>query len=121
MTARFRVLPLFFALMLGYGCVSTGSQEITEPGRIVRIEADKSTKAEISALLQARKSDPGPAEIAIPGFGVFRAKAAYRIDGTLSVYAVVSNLTDRFYLARPDPDAMEEPGRSLSLGLSLSF
>jgi len=77
--------------------------------------------AEIETVLQAEKSDPGPAEIAIPGFGVFRAKAAYRIDGTLSVYAVVSNLTDRFYLARPDPDAMEEPGRSLSLGLSLSF
>ena len=77
--------------------------------------------AEFETIFQTKKSDPGPAEIAIPGFSIFRAKAAYRLDSALSVYAVVSNLSDRTYLARPDPEAMEEPGRSLSLGLSFSF
>jgi len=77
--------------------------------------------AEFETIFQTKKSDPGPAEIVIPGFSIFRAKAAYRLDSRLSVYAVVSNLSDRTYLARPDPEAMEEPGRSLSLGLSFSF
>jgi outer membrane protein assembly factor BamE (lipoprotein component of BamABCDE complex) len=51
MTTWFKVLPLFFVLMLGYGCVATGSHEITEPGRTAGIEAGKSTQAEVSALL----------------------------------------------------------------------
>ena len=51
MTTWFKVLPLFFVLMLGYGCVATGSQKITEPGRTAGIEAGKSTQAEVSALL----------------------------------------------------------------------
>ena len=37
--------------MLGYGCVATGSQEITEAGRTAGIEAGKATQAEVSALL----------------------------------------------------------------------
>jgi len=77
--------------------------------------------AEFETIFQTKKSDPGPAEIVIPGFSIFRAKAAYRLDSRLSVYAVISNLSDRTYLARPDPEAMEEPGRSLSLGLTFSF
>ena len=51
MTMWFKVFPLFFVLMLGYGCVSTGSQEITEAGRTAKIEAGKATQAEVSALL----------------------------------------------------------------------
>ena len=78
-------------------------------------------QADLTFVLRREVLERTDAVSATAGFGVFRAKAAYRIDGTLSVYAVVSNLTDRFYLARPDPDAMEEPGRSLGLGLSFSF
>ena len=51
MTRWFRFLTLCFVLMLGYGCVTTGSQEITEAGRTAGIEAGKSTQAEVSALL----------------------------------------------------------------------
>ena len=50
MTTWFKVLPLIFVLMLGYGCVATGSQEITAAGRTAGIEAGKSTQAEVSAL-----------------------------------------------------------------------
>ena len=51
MTTWFKVLPLFFVLLLGYGCVATGSQGITEAGRTAGIETGKSTRAEVSALL----------------------------------------------------------------------
>jgi hypothetical protein len=51
MTTWFKVLPLCFVLMLGYGCVTTGSQEITEPGRTAGIEMGKATRAEVCALL----------------------------------------------------------------------
>jgi hypothetical protein len=51
MTTWFKVLSLFFVLMLGYGCVATGSREITEAGRTTGIEAGKATQAEVSALL----------------------------------------------------------------------
>ncbi|MBP1766808.1 MAG: hypothetical protein H6P98_923, partial [Candidatus Aminicenantes bacterium] len=32
-----------------------------------------------------------------------------------------SNIFDESYLARPDPESVEEPGRNLVLGLSYSF
>ncbi len=51
MTTWFKVFPLFFFLLLGYGCVATGSQEINAAGRTAGIEAGKSTQAEVSALL----------------------------------------------------------------------
>lgn len=51
LTTWFKVLPLIFTLMLGSGCVATGSQEIAAAGRTAGIEAGKSTQAEVSALL----------------------------------------------------------------------
>ena len=51
MTTWFKVFPLFCFLLVGYGCVATGSLEITEAGRTAGIEAGKSTQAEVSALL----------------------------------------------------------------------
>ncbi len=52
MSKRFKLLPVIGALLLLiYGCVSTGSRGIMDPERLARIEADKSTKAEVSALL----------------------------------------------------------------------
>lgn len=51
MTTWFKVLALFLVLPVGYGCVATGSQEITAAGRTAGIEEGKSTRAEISALL----------------------------------------------------------------------
>jgi hypothetical protein len=51
MTTWFKVFPLFFALLLEYGCVATGSQEIAAAGRTAGIETGKTTRAEVSALL----------------------------------------------------------------------
>ncbi len=76
--------------------------------------------AEVTAVLQARKSDPGPAEIAIPSYGVFNFKACWAIH-PFSLFLVAGNLTDRVYLGRADPEAMEEPGRGFKLGASYRF
>ena len=76
--------------------------------------------AELSGILQAAKDDPGPAEIAIPACQVFQLKANYFLY-PVNFYVVVGNLFNETYLGRPDPEAMEEPGRGLLLGLRYSF
>ena len=76
--------------------------------------------AELSGVLQAKKDDPGPAEIPIPSCRVFQFKANYFLH-PVNFYLVVGNLFDASYLGRPDPEAVEEPGRSLRIGLSYSF
>ncbi len=76
---------------------------------------------EINTTLQQEKKKPGPAEIAIPGYGVVNIKASYLYNSALRIYLVLSNLLNKNYLARPDPDSVEEPGRNFIFGLSYSF
>ena len=77
--------------------------------------------AEVDAMFRLRKDNPGPAEIAIPASTVVNARAAYRVSPSLSFYARLGNLFDATYIARPDAEAMEEPGRSLTLGAAFAF
>ena len=76
---------------------------------------------EARLLVQAGKDEPGPAEIAIPGYRVLDLKAGWTIGASLSLYVRLANLFDELYLGRPDSEAMEEPGRNLGLGLAWSF
>jgi len=76
--------------------------------------------AELTGVLQADKDDPGPAEISIPASQVFQLKANYFFY-PVNIYLVVGNLFNSSYLGRPDPEAMEEPGRGFMIGLSYSF
>jgi len=76
--------------------------------------------AELSGVLQAKKENPGPAEIVIPACQVFQLKANYFLY-PVNIYLVVGNLFNETYLGRPDPEAMEEPGRGAIIGLSYSF
>jgi len=76
---------------------------------------------EADGIWQAEKDEPGPAEIAIDGYEVVNLKAAYALGSSLSLYLRVGNLFNETFLARPDSEAMEEPGRSASFGLSFSF
>jgi outer membrane protein assembly factor BamE (lipoprotein component of BamABCDE complex) len=46
-----KILSISLALMLVQACVSTGTQEITDPGRTGGLAAGKSTQAEVSAVL----------------------------------------------------------------------
>jgi hemoglobin/transferrin/lactoferrin receptor protein len=78
---------------------------------------------EINATLQLRKDDMGPDEMlfALPGYEVVNLKASYYYNRSFRFYLLLSNLMNRAYIARPDPDAVEEPGRNLVLGLNYSF
>ncbi len=77
--------------------------------------------AEINTTLQQKKKDPGPAEVEIPGYGLVNLKASFLSVQNFRLYFILSNLLNKYYLARPDPDGIEEPGRSLILGMSYSF
>lgn len=46
-----KILSIPLALMLVQACVSTGAQEITDPGLTGKLAAGKSTRAEVSAVL----------------------------------------------------------------------
>jgi len=78
---------------------------------------------EINATLQLRKDDMGPDEMLfdLPGYEVVNLKASYYYNKSFRFYLLLSNLMDRAYLARPDADAVEEPGRNLIFGMSYSF
>jgi hypothetical protein len=43
------------------------------------------------------------------------------LNPSLSFYVLVSNLLDNDYFARPDSEAILEPGRSLNVGVAFSF
>ena len=76
--------------------------------------------AEINGLFQGGKNDPGPAEIAIGACRVFSFKANY-FWTPFNIYLTVVNLFNAAYVGRPDPEAVEETGRSLVFGLTYSF
>jgi hemoglobin/transferrin/lactoferrin receptor protein len=78
---------------------------------------------EINATLQLKKDDMGPDEMLsdLPGYEVVNLKASYYYNKSFRFYLLLSNLLDRAYLARPDADAVEEPGRNLIFGMSYSF
>ncbi len=76
---------------------------------------------EARLLIQSAKDEPGPAEIAIPGYEVLDLKAAWAIGPSLNLYLKLANLFDALYLGRPDSEAVEEPGRSLGVSLAWTF
>ena len=59
-------------------------------------------------------------KIAINACRVFSFKANY-FWTSFNIYLTVVNLFNSAYVGRPDPEAVEEPGRSLVFGLSYSF
>lgn len=76
---------------------------------------------ELNSLLQRKKDNPGPAEIPIKGVEVFQLKVRYDFNSSWNFYLVLANAFNKYYFGRPDPEAMEEPGRNLLLGISYSF
>jgi hypothetical protein len=48
-------------------------------------------------------------------------KATYALGSSLSLYLRLGNLFNETFLARPDSEAMEEPGRSAGFGLAFAF
>lgn len=76
---------------------------------------------QVNTTFQQEKADPGPAEVEIPAFAVVNLKASYQFGHRLSLYFVLSNLFNVAYLARPDREAVEEPGRNFLFGLNYHF
>jgi hemoglobin/transferrin/lactoferrin receptor protein len=77
--------------------------------------------AEISVHVQSAKKNPGPAEIAIPAYETVNLRFGWTPSESVRFHALLSNLFDKTYIARPDAEAVFEPGRALGVGLSFSF
>jgi outer membrane receptor protein involved in Fe transport len=76
---------------------------------------------ELTGLFQDKKDQPGPSEIAIPSYELFNLKISYQLNSYARFYLRINNLFDKLYLARPDPDSREEPGRNIVVGLNFSY
>jgi hemoglobin/transferrin/lactoferrin receptor protein len=76
---------------------------------------------ELNGTVQEKIDDPGPAEIPIPGAQYLNLEASCFLAPSLNVYFVLSNLFNAAYLARPDPEAREEPGRNFLFGVRFVF
>lgn len=75
---------------------------------------------EIEAVFQLHKRNPGPAEITTAGSEVVDLRADYAW-GPLTFYAALINVFDAAFIARPDSEAMIEPGRNLRAGVAYAF
>lgn len=76
--------------------------------------------AELSGTYRLRKGTPGPDEIEIAGSEIVNLRTGYRWS-SFEFFMSLANIFNAAYLARPDPDAMEEPGRNLKIGFVYSF
>ncbi|NTU50965.1 MAG: TonB-dependent receptor [Candidatus Aminicenantes bacterium] len=76
--------------------------------------------AEINATVCLAKTDPGPAEIAVPSAELVNLKASYLWRG-LELRVMLGNLFNATYVSRADAEAMVEPGRNLRLSVAYAF
>lgn len=76
---------------------------------------------ELEGTWNAEKSDPGPAEISIPSSRYVDFQVSYFSGQAFQLYFLVSNVFNELYLARPDPESVEEPGRNFLFGVSYTF
>jgi outer membrane receptor protein involved in Fe transport len=76
---------------------------------------------EVEGTWKRKKASPGPAEISIPSARYFDFQASYFVGPAFRFYFLVSNIFDESYLARPDPESVEEPGRNFLFGISYAF
>jgi len=75
---------------------------------------------EANVTFQAKKDNPGPAEIAIPAYEYVQLRASYNY-GQVSVFCLVQNALNKTFLGRPDPSAVSEPARSFVIGVRYAF
>lgn len=75
---------------------------------------------EVTGVFQAKKDNPGPAEISIPSYEYFQTRISYDFR-QVSVFGLVQNAFNKTYLGRPDPSAVFEPGRTYILGVRYAF
>jgi outer membrane receptor protein involved in Fe transport len=76
---------------------------------------------EVEGTWQQKKASPGPAEIGIPSARSVDFQASYFFGSALQFYFLISNIFNESYLARSDPESVEEPGRNFLFGVSYAF
>ena len=81
----------------------------------------RSLSLEVSGFHQAKKDNPGAAEIAIPAYTCFQARAGYHLNPALGFFVQVKNALNETFFGRPDPDGVYEPGRSFIIGARYGF
>ena len=81
----------------------------------------KRLSLEVSARHLLEKTNPGPAEIRIPACTLVDIKTSFYLPPSFNLHLLVSNAFNVLYLGRPDPDAPQDPGRNVSIGLNYSF
>ncbi len=73
------------------------------------------------ATLFLAKDDPGPTEVARPGYELVDLGGGYRMSERFEVRLSVRSATDPRYFGSPDESADRSPGRTLALGISGKF
>jgi iron complex outermembrane receptor protein len=76
---------------------------------------------EVNWLGAAALRRPGPAEIAVPAYGITDLKAGCYFSNRLFLFAKVANLFNRIYYANADPDIPLARGCDFSVGLNLNL
>lgn len=77
--------------------------------------------AQVRGAAYSGDSNPGPTEIATPGYGLFDLGGGYRLAEWVELQAYVRNLFDRRYPVSPDPRAVLAPGISATFTAFLRF
>jgi outer membrane receptor protein involved in Fe transport len=111
-----------FATLKGESAVTGTAVNDVPPMRLVlgsRVWVRR-LSLEATGIFQSRKDNPGPAEIAIPASRLVNLRTSYAFRA-VTVYVQANNLLNETYLARPDPEAMEEPRRGFVFGVSYTF
>ncbi|KAB2961839.1 MAG: TonB-dependent receptor [Thermoanaerobaculia bacterium] len=67
------------------------------------------------------KDDPGPTELARPGFTLLDLGGGWNFTDRLELRVAVSNALDRRYFGSPDESADRSPGRTVTAGLTGRF
>jgi hemoglobin/transferrin/lactoferrin receptor protein len=87
----------------------------------VRKDFGRKAFVQARAAFYAEDDEPGPTEVAMPGWNVFDVSAGYRFDERFEIRFLGRNLFDESYPVSPDARAVLAPGISGILSLHVSL
>jgi outer membrane receptor protein involved in Fe transport len=87
----------------------------------VRKDFGRKAFVQARAAFYAEDDEPGPTEVAMPGWNVFDVSAGYRFDERFEIRFLGRNLFDESYPVSSDARAVLAPGISGILSLHVSL
>lgn len=78
----------------------------------VRKELGSRAFLQLRGALHGADDEPGPSEVAVPGYGILDASAGVRLSPRVELRVLVRNLTDTTYPVSTDRRAVAAPGTS---------